>query len=122
MEMIIIILAMVALMFFMTRGQRKKQREAQSFRDSLKIGDEVMTQSGMLGVVVEIDEKAITIESTAENYTRWVIAAVGPVPATFLASEEDTEESVDSDGDSTDTVTSASDSTITAEDIEKNQN
>lgn len=119
MEMIIIILAMVGLMFFMTRGQRRKQKESQNFRDNIQIGDEVMTQSGMLGVVVEIDEKAITLESTAENYTRWVKAAVGPVPATFAPAEDD--ESGD-DAEADDVVTSATDSTITAEDIENNQN
>jgi|SRR5690625_2567276 len=117
MEMIIIIVAMIALMFFMTRGQRKKQKEAQEFRDSIQIGDEVMTQSGMLGVVVEIDDQAITIESTAENYTRWVKAAVGPVPPALVPAPDEDELEADDDA-----VTSSDDSTITAEDVDKNQN
>lgn len=114
MEMIIILLAMVALMYFMTRGQRRRQKEAQDFRDNIQVGDEVMTQSGMLGVVVEIDQKAVTIESTAENYTRWVKAAVGPVPAQFQPAPEVDELEADE--------LVAEDSTITAEDVEKNQN
>lgn len=118
MEMILIILVMVGLMFFMTRNQRKKQKEAESFRTNLQIGDEVMTQSGMLGVVVEIDERIVTIESTEENYTRWVTAAVGPVPPTMVPQPEDDEEYEDED----DAVTTSDDSTITAEDIENNQN
>ncbi|HLS03521.1 MAG TPA: preprotein translocase subunit YajC [Actinomycetales bacterium] len=118
MEFLIIIALMVGLMFFMTRGQRKKQKEAQAFRDNIQIGDEVMTQSGMLGVVVETDEKAITIESTAENYTRWVRAAVGPVPPQMVPQPEDDEFDEEEDDD----VITSEDSTITAEDIDKNQN
>jgi len=117
MEFLIIILIMVGLMFFMTRGQRKKQKEAQEFRDSVQIGDEVMTQSGMLGVVVETDEKVVTIESTEENYTRWVRAAIGPVPPTMAPAPEDEEfESED------DAVITSDDSTITAEDLDNDQN
>lgn len=117
MEFIIIILIMVALMFFMTRGQRKKQKEAQEFRDSIEVGDEVMTQSGMLGVVVEIDEKEVTIESTEENYTRWVRQAVGPVPPTMAPAPEDDEY----ESDDEDSEYESSDSTITAEDLDNDQ-
>src|SRR5690625_268285 len=118
MEMILIILVMVGLMFFMTRNQRKKQQEAESFRTHLQTGDEDMTQTSGRGVGGALEERGIAIEATEEHSTRWVTAAVGPVPPTMVPQPEDDEEYEDED----DAVTTSDDSTITAEDIENNQN
>jgi|GEM_PF-2101159 len=106
MELILPLVIIVVFMVFLTRGQRKQQKQAKEFRQNLQVGDEVMTQSGMLGVVVELDDKEVTVESTHENYTRWVRAAVGPVPAQFQppaeGEEEETEANDSSQSDSGD--------------------
>lgn len=93
MELILPLVIIVVFMVFLTRGQRKQQKQAKEFRQNLQVGDEVMTQSGMLGVVVELDDKEVTVESTHENYTRWVRAAVGPVPPQAQPPAEGEEES-----------------------------
>ena len=48
--------------FFMIRPQRKQQKELQSFRDSLKKGDKVVTIGGIYGTVCEIKEGSVLIE------------------------------------------------------------
>ena len=63
-SMIIMLVAIFAIMyFFMIRPQQKKQKEAQNFRNSLTVGQEVITIGGIYGIVrnVEIDG-VVTLE------------------------------------------------------------
>lgn len=63
-SMIILFIAMFAIMyFFMIRPQQKKQKEAQNFRNSLTVGQEVITIGGIYGIVrnVELDG-VVTLE------------------------------------------------------------
>lgn len=55
-SMIIMLVAMFAIMyFFMIRPQQKKQKEMQNFRNSLSVGQEVVTIGGIYGIVRELD-------------------------------------------------------------------
>lgn len=47
---------------FLIRPQAKKQRETQSFLSALKVGDQVITQSGILGRIAEMNEQVVTLE------------------------------------------------------------
>ncbi|PFG43304.1 preprotein translocase subunit YajC [Isoptericola jiangsuensis] len=76
---IIILFAVLAgLMLFMSSRTRKQQKQQAEFRSSLVPGQEVMTGSGMVGTVVEVDEARdiVTIESTPGMQTRWLRAAI----------------------------------------------
>ena len=59
---IMLALIFVVMWFFMIRPQRKQQKELQSFRDSLKKGDKVVTIGGIYGTVCEIKENNVLIE------------------------------------------------------------
>ena len=48
--------------FFMIRPQRKQQKELQSFRDSLKKGDKVVTIGGIYGTVSDIKDTTVIVE------------------------------------------------------------
>lgn len=48
--------------FFLIRPQAKKQRETQGFLASLKVGDQVITQSGILGRITGMNEQVVTLE------------------------------------------------------------
>jgi preprotein translocase subunit YajC len=41
---------------------RKRQKKIQDFQSSLKVGDKVITTSGIFGSITRIDEKAIQIQ------------------------------------------------------------
>ena len=59
----IMILAMIAIMyFFMWRPESKRRKQMEDFRKGLKKGDKVITAGGIYGVVKEVNETSLLIE------------------------------------------------------------
>ena len=55
--------ALVAIFyFFMIRPQTKKQKEIRKFRDSLSVGDKVITAGGIYGKIKEIKGEDVILE------------------------------------------------------------
>ncbi|MEG3615150.1 MULTISPECIES: preprotein translocase subunit YajC [Isoptericola] len=77
-SIIILFAVLAALMLFMSSRTRKQQKKQSEFRSSLAPGQEVMTGSGLVGTVIEVDEESdiVTLESTPGSRTRWLRAAV----------------------------------------------
>ena len=70
---IIMIGTFIAIFYFLLiRPQRKMQQQHRELISSLKKGDDVMTEGGILGQVVHLAEDRVTIK-TAES-TRIVVA------------------------------------------------
>ena len=62
-SMIVIFVAMFAIMYFMIiRPQQKQAKQHTTMLAALKKGDEVITQGGMIGKIVVITDKVITLE------------------------------------------------------------
>ncbi len=59
--LLFILLLFGALWFFMIRPQQRRSREIQAMQSSLGVGDEIMTGSGIYGIVTEIDEEDGTV-------------------------------------------------------------
>ena len=55
----------VMVYFMILRPQQKQMRDQQSLISSLKKGDEVVTQAGVLGKIVAVQDKIVTIEVAA---------------------------------------------------------
>lgn len=53
--LIVLIVAMVAMMWFQSRNAKKRQSEMRSFHDSLQPGTEVITIGGIIGKIVSVD-------------------------------------------------------------------
>ncbi len=88
-------IALIGL-FFLNSRNRKQQVKQNAFRDTLVPGAEVMTLSGQLGTIVEAEGDVITIETTPGVHTRWLRAAIGPVPASVAAAAvEDEDDSLE---------------------------
>lgn len=67
------------LMFvFMTISQKKKSKKEQELRNSVKVGDEVITIGGIIGTVVSVAEESFVIESQSVKFRikKWSIASV----------------------------------------------
>ena len=61
--MIIYVVALIAIFYFLAiRPSRKRDKELKEMQASIKIGDDVMTSSGFLGMVVEMNDQVITVE------------------------------------------------------------
>lgn len=53
----------VVFYFFMIRPQQKKIKQEKEFENALKVGDKIITKSGIHGKVAEIAETTIVIET-----------------------------------------------------------
>ena len=59
----IMILAMIAVMyFFMWRPESKRRKQMENFRKGLKKGDKIITAGGIYGVIKEVHETSLLIE------------------------------------------------------------
>ena len=65
---IVMMVAMLALMYFMLiRPENKRKKEAEEMRSSLKAGDEVTTIGGVTGTVVDVKENKFVLETGADR-------------------------------------------------------
>ena len=75
-----ILLMVAALYFILIRPQKKKQKEEQKMRDSLSIGDEIVTIGGIVGRVVSMKDDSLLIETGADRdkirVMKWAIQTV----------------------------------------------
>ena len=72
------ILFFVALFYFMIfRPNKKKQKEEKKLRDSLQVGDEIVTIGGIYGRIISLKEDTIVIESVSDHskltISRWAL-------------------------------------------------
>jgi preprotein translocase subunit YajC len=51
----------LVMYFLMIRPQAKKQKEQQALLNALKVGDQVITQSGLFGKISEMNEQTINL-------------------------------------------------------------
>ncbi len=56
-------LIMVVFYFILIRPQQKKAKEQEALLKTIKAGDKVLTASGIIGVVVAVKEKSLSIRS-----------------------------------------------------------
>jgi preprotein translocase subunit YajC len=59
------LLMFVVIYFFMIRPQQKKAKQEKEFESSLKVGDRIITKSGLHGKVAELTEDTTVIETMA---------------------------------------------------------
>jgi preprotein translocase subunit YajC len=59
------LLMFVVLYFFMIRPQQKRAKQEKEFENALKVGDKIITKSGMHGKIAEVAETTVVIETMA---------------------------------------------------------
>ena len=76
----VLILIFVGFFYFMSRSNKKREREQLLMLDSLQIGDEVVTIGGVMGKISSIKEDSVVIESGADkNKIRFEKSAIKTV-------------------------------------------
>ena len=80
MESMIMIVAMLAMLyFFMIRPENKRKKEAQNMRDSLTVGDVITNIGGITGTICTVKENTIVIESGVDRVrielTKWAVSS-----------------------------------------------
>lgn len=69
---------LIALVFYFVffRPQQKQAKQHQSFLGSLKKGDEVVTNGGIVGTIVLVEDRTVTIDAGGGTKLRVVKAQV----------------------------------------------
>ena len=68
MSMGITIVALIAVFYFMMyRPQKKQEKETRTLLDSLQVGDEITTHSGIIGKIVSMKDETVTIETSKDK-------------------------------------------------------
>ena len=83
MPMIIMMVAVFAIMWlFMIRPQQKKQKEINAFRNSLTVGQTVVTIGGLHGTIKTMDDTTVTLHVATGVDLRFEKAAINPTGTT----------------------------------------
>lgn len=77
-SMLPLVLICVFFYFFIMRPQKKQEKADQQMRDNLEIGDEVVTNGGIVGIVFQIKDDTVVIETGGDRskirVKKWAIA------------------------------------------------
>ena len=80
---LVIIGAIVLMFVFSSRSQKKRDKEITDMRNSLRVGDEVTTNGGIIGRVVSVKEETVVIETSRDGTKiRFLKSAIARVDVT----------------------------------------
>lgn len=72
-----LVLIFVIFYFMLIRPQKKREKETQSMRSNLEVGDEIVTIGGVIGTIVSLRDDNILIETGSDRnkmrITRWAV-------------------------------------------------
>ena len=75
-----LLLLLVVMYFLMIRPQKKREKETNAMRNSLQVGDEIVTIGGICGRVVKTKDETIILqvfpEKTKMEFMRWAVSKV----------------------------------------------
>ncbi len=74
--------------FFLIRPQAKKQKETQSFLSALKVGEQVITQSGILGRITALTDQVATLEIANNVQVKMMRAQIAMSQSVLQAKKE----------------------------------
>lgn len=77
----------VVVFFVLTLPVRRQRRRMQALIDQLKIGDEVMMQSGQYGRIDDLADQEVVVEIAPGVLTRWTKGAVAAVVSSSTPTE-----------------------------------
>ena len=73
-----LVLILAVFYFIIIKPQRKQEKEDAKMRDNLEIGDGVVTNGGIVGIIFQIKEDTVVIETGGDRskirVKKWAIA------------------------------------------------
>lgn len=61
------IIVLFLMWLFLIRPQQKRDKEAKIMRDNVRVGDEVCTAGGLVGIVIKVADDTIVMETGGER-------------------------------------------------------
>jgi preprotein translocase subunit YajC len=74
---LLVLLLPFLLLIFIVFSQRRRAQQVQALQNSLAVGDEVVTTSGLYGTIVAIDDTVVTLDTGAGSTLRYDRRAIG---------------------------------------------
>lgn len=109
----LLILALLVPMFLGVRRQKKEMAKVAELQESLKVGDRVLTTSGLYGTIVEIDDITVDLEIAEDVVTTWSRSVVRElVPDDHF---DATDDAIEADGEVVDAPIVDAPEAVTAE-------
>ena len=76
---IVMIVLMIGVFYFMLiRPEKKRKKEAEATRNSLKVGDSITTIGGIVGTVVDVKDEKLVLETSADRvrveFMKWAVS------------------------------------------------
>lgn len=77
---IVMMVVIIAVFYFlMIVPEKKRKKKAQEMRDSIEVGDKIVTIGGMIGKVVHVSADKITFETSEDRVrieiTKWAVSS-----------------------------------------------
>ena len=80
MSLLPLLILIVLMYFLMIRPQKKKDKQIADMRNSLSVGDEIITIGGICGKIVKTKDETIVIQVGADKVKfemmRWAVSSV----------------------------------------------
>ena len=78
-SIIFLVIIFVVFYFFLIRPENKRKKKLTEMRNSISLGDEIVTIGGIMGKVVQVTEDTITFETGEDRVrlqvTKWAISS-----------------------------------------------
>ena len=95
-QVVILVVFIGAMYLLLIRPQKKKEKTIQNMRNSLQVGDEIVTIGGICGKVVKTKEESIVIQVGADKVKfemmRWSVSSVVSANGAAARAEKTEEE------------------------------
>ena len=96
MSLLPLLILIVLMYFLMIRPQKKKDKQIADMRNSLSVGDEIITIGGICGKIVKTKDETIVIQVGADKVKfemmRWAVSSVTKSSGKPAAKEVEAEE------------------------------
>lgn len=80
MQLVILVVFIAIMYFLLIRPQKKKEKKIQDMRNSLQVGDEIITIGGICGKIVKTKDDSIVIQVGADKVKfemmRWSVSSI----------------------------------------------
>ena len=74
-----LVLIIIVFYFMLIRPQKKREKAVQQMRANLQVGEEVITQGGIIGTVVTVRDDFVVIETASDRnkirIAKWAVQA-----------------------------------------------
>ena len=75
-----LVLILVFFYFFIMKPQKKQEKADREMRENVDVGDEIITNGGIIGIVTQVKEDNVVIETGGDRskirIMKWAIAKV----------------------------------------------